>query len=90
MAHRLCGYVINSMRMVSGETNRTGRALCGKYKKSPSSCQMKLPQHERCFYEIILGESAQKPHFDLDIDNINIDGEDVKDNLVDNIVEVLI
>ncbi len=30
--------------------------------------QLKLPQHERCFYEIILGEGTQKPHFDIDID----------------------
>lgn len=51
--------------------------------------QFKLPQHERCFYEIILGESAQKPHFDVDIDNTTTDGEAVKDNLVDGIIQVL-
>lgn len=51
--------------------------------------QFKLPQHERCFYEIILGESTQKPHFDVDIDNVIINGEDVKNNLIDGIITVL-
>ncbi len=55
--------------------------------------QLKLPQHERCFYEIILGEGTQKPHFDIDIDNTLdngiINGEDVKDNLIDCIIKVL-
>lgn len=51
--------------------------------------QMKLPQHERCFYEIILGECAQKPHFDLDISDRRINGEEVKDNLIDAIIKVL-
>jgi hypothetical protein len=51
--------------------------------------QMKLPQHERCFYEIILGESTQKPHFDVDIDNKDVNGEEIKDNLVDGIIKVL-
>ena len=51
--------------------------------------QLKLPHHERCFYEIILGESTQKPHFDVDIDNLITDGEAVKNNLIDSIIEVL-
>ena len=51
--------------------------------------QLKLPQHERCFYEIILGESSQKPHFDIDISNDFTDGEAVKNNLIDSIIKVL-
>lgn len=51
--------------------------------------QMKLPQHERCFYEIILGENAQKPHFDIDISNSEILGDTIRDNLVDAIITVL-
>lgn len=51
--------------------------------------QMKLPHHERCFYEIVLGESTQKPHFDVDIDNDVVDGEAIKDNLIDSIMKVL-
>ena len=51
--------------------------------------QMKLPQHERCFYEIILGESTQKPHFDLDINSTEVDGEAVKDSLIDGVITVL-
>lgn len=53
---------------------------------------MKLPRHERCFYEIILGESAQKPHFDLDIPvprGGNVNGDEVVNNLVDGIIKVL-
>jgi hypothetical protein len=62
--------------------------------------QLKLPQHERCFYEIILGESNQKPHFDIDIDikadgnnnnnnNNIIDGNKVTNNLITAILTVL-
>jgi len=51
--------------------------------------QLKLPQHERCFFEIVLGESTQKPHFDIDIENTSVDGEAVKDNLLDSIIKVL-
>jgi len=51
--------------------------------------QMKLSQAERCFYEIILGENAQKPHFDIDISNSDIAGDTVRDNLVDAIITVL-
>jgi hypothetical protein len=51
--------------------------------------QLKLQENERCFYEIILGESSQKPHFDIDIDNMTILGEDIKDNLIDSVVKVL-
>lgn len=51
----------------------------------------KLPPEERCFYEIILGENNQKPHFDIDIDNSfnEINGDEVRDNLIDAIIEVL-
>ena len=51
--------------------------------------QLKLPSHERCFYEIILGESGQKPHFDVDIDDKMVDGEAVKDGLITAIIETL-
>jgi len=51
--------------------------------------QMRLAQHERCFYEIILGESAQKPHFDIDMGKTEIDGDLVVDNLVGCIINVL-
>ncbi len=50
---------------------------------------LKLSEHERCFYEIILGENAQKPHFDIDIDRLDIDGEAVKDDLIRSIVQLL-
>jgi len=54
---------------------------------------MKLPESERCFYEIILGESTQKPHFDIDIDSDTVkemvNGEAVKNNLIDAIITVL-
>lgn len=51
--------------------------------------QRKLPEHERCFYEIILGESSQKPHFDIDIDDPEIDGDKIRDALIDAIIIVL-
>ena len=51
--------------------------------------QLRLAQHERCFYEIVLGESTQKPHFDVDIDNNTADGEAIKDNLIESIIKVL-
>ncbi len=52
--------------------------------------QLKLPQCERCFYEIILGELSQKPHFDIDIDNKEESGDEIKDNLIDAIAKILL
>lgn len=51
--------------------------------------QLKLQPHERCFYEIILGENSQKPHFDIDIDNMEKNGDQIRDNLIDSIIKVL-
>lgn len=51
--------------------------------------QMKLPKHERCFYEIALGEKSQKPHFDIDIDDPTVNGDHVKDMLVDSIISII-
>lgn len=51
--------------------------------------QLKLEEHERCFYELILGESNQKPHFDIDIDNPDIEGDEIRDALIDSIIKVL-
>ena len=50
--------------------------------------------HLKCFYELILGEAMQKPHFDLDmelsIDEIN-EQKDIKilNELIVNIIDVL-
>lgn len=52
----------------------------------------KIPSEERCFYEIILGENNQKPHFDVDIEilpNETMNGDEIRDNLVNAIIEVL-
>lgn len=49
---------------------------------------LKIPENKRAFYEIILGEHSQKPHFDLDITS-KVDGNIVKDNLITAIIEVL-
>jgi len=48
-----------------------------------------IPDNNKYFYEIILGECPQKPRFDIDIDNPTIDGEDVKDCLVESIIDTL-
>lgn len=47
----------------------------------------------RCFYETILGEFSQKPHFDIDIsleENSEVDDWKVMENLISCILEVLI
>ena len=51
--------------------------------------QLKLPQEQRCFFEIILGETPQKPHFDIDISDMSVDKNQVLELLVDNIIKVL-
>ncbi len=86
----LSNSLIVALSYFDSTSNKTYR-LYGKFKSylEFGIYQIKLPQRERCFYEIILGESSQKPHFDLDIDNTYIDGEAVKDNLIDNIIKVL-
>ena len=54
--------------------------------------QLRLDPPHRCFYELILGQQRQKPHFDLDIDLTkypNIDAEEIKDDLIDALLEVI-
>ena len=50
-----------------------------------------LPEHMRCFYEIILGENPQKPHFDLDISlsKYNLSEMDVN-KILENLVQAII
>lgn len=86
----LSNALIVSLSHFDSNTKKTYR-MYAHFKSYLEFCiyQLKLPQHKRCFYEIILGESSQKPHFDIDIDNTTIDGEAVKDNLIDGIIKVL-
>lgn len=51
--------------------------------------QQKFVPEQRCFFEIILGELLQKPHFDIDINLIehpNIQGDQVIDNLIQTLI----
>ena len=50
----------------------------------------KLSQHMRCFYELILGEYPQKPHFDLDLENMTDEKvNEVFNTLINIIIKVL-
>ena len=52
----------------------------------------KFPVEERCFFEIVIGQSPQKSRFDIDVDRIknpNIDNNEIITNLVENINEIL-
>ena len=55
-----------------------------------------LPETKRCFFEIILGDHAQKPHFDIEIEPEKLPGislEDMAifaDNLLDKFLETMI
>jgi hypothetical protein len=49
----------------------------------------KFAAKERCFYEIIFGELPQKPHFDIDINNNDIELENI-DAIGDLLVESVI
>lgn len=55
--------------------------------------QKKFTLQARTFFETILGEKSQKPHFDIDIDitpeNKNMNFEDIKDSLIEQIINVL-
>ena len=54
--------------------------------------QLNFAPEKRCFYETILGEFPQKPHFDVDINiekNPGVNSEEVKDKLIDAIIAVL-
>lgn len=55
--------------------------------------QLKFKPENRCFYETVLGDFLQKPHFDIDInlsENPNINSDDVINNLIDSIIKVLL
>lgn len=56
----------------------------------------KVPSDYRCFYEVIMGEFLQKPHFDVEVsrkdygDNFDsIDREHLKDEVIKAIIRVL-
>lgn len=51
--------------------------------------QLDMRETDRCFYEIIFGEASQKPHFDIDIDDPNIVGDNVRDSVITSILSVL-
>ena len=54
--------------------------------------QARLDPDKKWFFETILGDRSQKPHFDIDIDvkkYPDVIGEDVVNNLVDAIFEIL-
>ncbi len=88
--HTLTNSLIVALSYYDISSDKTFRLYtCFKSYLEYGIYQIKLPQHERCFYEIILGESSQKPHFDVDIDNTVINGEVIKDNLIDSIIKVL-
>ena len=54
---------------------------------------LKLDERFRCFYEIIFGESIQKPHFDVDIEisenETQVDHEKVLNDLINRIIELI-
>jgi len=52
---------------------------------------LKLDERFRCFYEIIFGESMQKPHFDVDIELNDkvINHEKVVEDLINRIIELI-
>lgn len=89
--HTLSNSLIVALSYLDTDTNKEFRLYTSfKSYLEFGIYQLKLPQHERCFYEIILGESSQKPHFDIDIDNKEAPGEEIKDNVIDAITEVLL
>ena len=50
-----------------------------------------LPEHLRCFYELVIGEYPQKPHFDLDLNLKEYDLDSIKQKeILDNIITVII
>ena len=54
--------------------------------------QLRLDPNKKWFFETILGDRSQKPHFDIDIDLTkypDVVGSDVIDNLIDAIFEIL-
>lgn len=91
--HTLTKALIISLSYYDETTNKIER-LFGTFKTylEYGIYMMKMPQKERCFYEVILGENSQKPHFDIDIENSSnevINGDKIRDNLLDSIIKVL-
>lgn len=46
-------------------------------------------EEDRCFYEIILGQFYQKPHFDIDIDKDTPNKEQLGRNLIQNLIKTI-
>lgn len=51
--------------------------------------QNKLPESERCFYEVILGKKSRKPYFDIDIDTREFPHmtKDKSDSMIELLIE---
>jgi hypothetical protein len=50
----------------------------------------KIPENERCFYEIVLGEFPQKIHFDIDIEiETNEDDKKILNELIKTVIELV-
>ena len=77
-----------SYRYDYGQNSRPLFALFKSFLEFAMYCKF-IPDNNKYFYEIILGENPQKPHFDIDIDDPEINGEQVKDFLVNAIINVL-
>ena len=57
-----------------------------------NSYQQKFPVNDRCYYELILGDSYQKPHFDIDVskDQYGEDFVKIADVVKDMTIQLLI
>ena len=57
-----------------------------------NSYQQKFPVNDRCYYELILGDSYQKPHFDIDVskDQYGEDFVKIADVVKDVTIQLLI
>lgn len=75
----------------NSNTKKKDRPLFARFKSYLEFAiySKKLSRSKRYFYELILGEKSQKPHFDIDIEDDSVDGEKIKDQVIEAIILIL-
>lgn len=71
--------------MITGQTNTKSVKMFAYFSTYFEfyQYQQKFPRQEQCFYEVILGNSSQKPRFDIDID----DNSNIEDQIINCVID---
>lgn len=74
--------------LIIGYTPNSENYIFSSFKTINEFAKYQIDISEKHFYEVIQGDKCQKPYFDIDISDITEPYEEIKDTIVETIVEV--